>query len=91
MKVRKILHLTLVKRWFNEILERTKKFEYRDIKPYWTKRLFDDDWTAKEFDVIVFKNGYSKDAPMMKVEFKGVKTNEKTGSYEILLGKVLEE
>ena len=68
----------------------SQEIEYREIKPYWTKRLFDDDGNAKEFDVIVFKNGYSKDAPMMKVEFNGVRINEKSGEYEILLGEVLE-
>lgn len=86
----KNLHLTLMKRWFDEILAGTKKIEYREIKPYWTKRLFDENGNPKHYDLIVFRNGYSKDAPEMKVEFKGVRINEKTGSYEILLGNVLE-
>ena len=37
----KILHLTLHRKWFKQILTGTKKIEYREIKPYWTKRLFD--------------------------------------------------
>lgn len=52
----KILHLTLMKKWFNEILARSKKIEYREIKPYWTKRLFNEDGSPKEYDVIYFRN-----------------------------------
>lgn len=36
-----ILHLTLKKKWFDMILSGEKKEEYREIKPYWCKRLFD--------------------------------------------------
>ena len=36
--------------------------EYREIKPYWDKRL------NKQYDVIQFRNGYSKDAPKMTIE-----------------------
>ncbi|MDH3353566.1 MAG: ASCH domain-containing protein [Nanoarchaeota archaeon] len=89
----KILHLTLMKKWFDEILSGVKKFEYRDIKPYWTKRLFNEDKTAKKYDIIYFKNGYSKDCRKMKVEFKGVGFGEFEGRkvYAIRLGKILWE
>jgi len=83
----KVLHLTLIRRWFIEILKGAKTVEYREIKPYWTKRLFNDDATPKEYDYILFRNGYSKNSPQMKVEFLGVKEK---GRYEIILGKVLE-
>ena len=76
-----------MKKWFDEILVGTKKIEYRDIKPYWTKRLFDKYGRQKKYDFIVFKNGYSKDSPKMKVEFKGILIKDK---YEILLGDVKE-
>lgn len=36
---KKILHLTLKKKWFDMILSGEKKEEYRDLKPYWAKRL----------------------------------------------------
>jgi hypothetical protein len=29
----------LKRQWFAEIVDRTKKIEYREIKPNWTKRL----------------------------------------------------
>jgi hypothetical protein len=90
---KKILHLTLMKRWFDEILAGTKKFEYREIKPYWTKRLFNENGTAKKYDVIYFRNGYSKDCRKMKVEFLGVKRGVWNGEkvYAIKLGKILQE
>ena len=83
----KILHLTLMKKWFIDILEGKKKIEYREIKPYWTKRLFTANGTPIIYDHISFRNGYAKDAPTMNVEFLGVKEKEK---YEIILGNILE-
>lgn len=84
----KTLHLTLHKKWFDQILAGTKKIEYREIKPYWTKRLFNDDGTQKKFDVIFFRNGYSKNCRKMKVEFKGIRKGK--NQYEVLLGKILD-
>ena len=82
----KILHLTLFRKWFIEILKGKKKIEYRIVKPYWTKRLLDSDGIPKKYEYIIFKNGYSKNAPEMKVEFLGIRKNKE---YESLLGKVL--
>jgi len=83
MNQKNILHLTLLKKWFDLIASGGKTKEFRDIKPYWTKRLL-----GKNFDEIYFKNGYSKNAPFMRVEWKGMK--KENGKYVILLGKVLE-
>lgn len=35
------LHLTLKKQWFEKIFCHSKRQEYREIKPYWLKRLYD--------------------------------------------------
>lgn len=35
----KILYLTLKKQWFDLISSGVKNEEYREIKPYWIKRL----------------------------------------------------
>lgn len=59
----KILHLTLKRQWLDMIASGEKREEYRELKPYWHKRLY-----LKSFDVIVFRNGYSKDAPSMRVQ-----------------------
>jgi len=82
----KILHLTLHKIYFDQILEGSKKIEYREIKPYWTKRFFDKQGKPITYDLIFFKNGYNKNSPTMEVEWKGIKKNKQ---YEISLGKVL--
>ena len=59
----RILHLTLKKKWFDMIQSGSKKEEYREIKDYWANRLL------KEYDVISFRNGYSKNAPQFLIEF----------------------
>lgn len=66
----KTLHLTLFRRWFIDILEGIKTEEYREIKPFWAKRLF------QHYDTVTFRNGYAKNAPVMVVEFKGVEVKK---------------
>lgn len=46
----KVLHLTLKKKWFDMILSGEKKEEYREIKPYWIKRLIQIDYPKEEKD-----------------------------------------
>ena len=65
--VMRTLHLTLKKEWFNMIKSGVKKEEYREIKPYWTKRFI-----KENFDKVQFKNGYSKDSPTMTFELKEI-------------------
>ena len=83
----KILHLNLYRKYFDAIVNGTKTTEYREVTPYWSKRLED-----REYDVIKFRNGYAKDAPTMLVEIKcvGKVTFQTTPTYAIQLGKVLE-
>lgn len=72
-----MLTLPIKKKWFDMIKSGEKKEEYREIKPYYDKRLFDycrlvaleeyahDVWGHPEFEVI-FRNGYSKTSPKIK-------------------------
>jgi hypothetical protein len=83
----KILYLTLFKEFFDKILSGEKVEEYRDKKEYWEKRLFEKNKPIK-YDFVVFKNGHSKHAPEIKVEYKGLR--EDKGCYAIILGKVIE-
>jgi hypothetical protein len=78
---KKVLRLTLKKKWFDMISSGEKKEEYREIKPYWKVRLTDQkkiwarpqsQWKFNKFDVVEFKNGYGKNAPTITVEFKGI-------------------
>lgn len=74
-----------------------KKEEYRELKPYWVNRLCHEfkgaiggefmnrhaviSYTFKSFDVVRFKNGYSKDAPVMDVECKEIKIDTGFGGW----------
>lgn len=73
----KILHLTLKKKWFDMIASGEKPYEYREVKPYWTKRLFESKWdddekvwkiSPKKYDIVRFRNGYTKNAPTIDVQ-----------------------
>ena len=79
----KILHLNLYRKYFDAILNGEKTIEYRDITPYWSKRL-----ECRHYDVIQFRNGYAKVAPVMIVGHKGMDVDD--GRYAIQLGKILE-
>ena len=81
----KTLHLNLYRKYFDAILKGDKTIEYRDITPYWSKRL-----EGRHYDVIQFRNGYAKIAPVMIVEYKGLVTDDLYGRYAIQLGKILE-
>ena len=59
------LHMTLKREWFVKILHGQKTEEYREVKPYWTRRL------AHQYGTITFRNGYEADSPVMEVEYLG--------------------
>jgi hypothetical protein len=88
----KTLHLTLKKRWFDMIASGEKTEEYREIKPYWSRRL-----ESKNFDAIQFRNGYSKNAPTMIVSLVDIVKSvgcKKWGApsdqvYVLKLGKII--
>lgn len=82
MPPRSILHLTLKREYFAAIAAKTKRVEYRKQKAYWKKRL-----VGRTYDAIKFRNGYSKNAPEMLVEFRGVRRDGK--DYAIRLGRIL--
>ena len=73
-----------------------KREEYREIKPYWTKRLDD---CMKRYDKILFRNGYNKSSPRVLVELVGCKIgrdgNTEWGSpvegqvFILSLGKII--
>ena len=72
----KVLHLTLKKKWFWMIVSGEKKEEYREIKPYWIKRLKESDEAFKQFDVVCFRNGYSKSASKVWVRCNGIRVGD---------------
>jgi len=79
---KEVLHLTLHKKWFDQILSGKKKIEYREATSYWKSRL-----EGKSYKYIHFVNGYGAHRPWMDVKFLGAVKNNVI--YEIKLGKVL--
>ncbi len=91
----RILHLTLKKKWFDLIAKGEKCVEYREIKPYWKKRLLvyhNQYYGIKEYDEVHFRNGYKRTSPFMKVEWKGLHNDVFEGKrcFAIELGRILE-
>ena len=86
-------HLTIKKKWFDMILSGEKTEEYRDIKPYYNLRLI-----GQDYDTVVFRNGYTANAPQFTIELKNI--TQSTGNPEwgaeegktyfvLLLGKII--
>ena len=69
MPINKELILPIKRKWFDMILERIKKEEYREIKDYWTKRFQKIGLLDKYGDLtysgatVLFRNGYSSKSP----------------------------
>jgi hypothetical protein len=68
MPKKSVLHLNLKREYFAEIASKKKRTEFRAYTPYWKSRL-----ASRDYDVICFRNGYSKKAPEMLVQFLGVR------------------
>lgn len=64
----KILDLVLKKQWFDMIKDGNKREEYREIKPYWTKRLTNTDGSFKNFTHIKFRCGYTNQFIVYRIE-----------------------
>ena len=65
--------LPIKKKWFDMILSGEKKEEYRDIKPFYARRIGEylrdrysrvlRDFSRDHIVDVLFRNGYSKDSP----------------------------
>lgn len=51
----KVLYLSLKKKWFDLIKSGVKKEEYREIKPFWEKRLLDYKAIKADVQALTFK------------------------------------
>ena len=90
----KTLNLVLKRKWFDMIKSGEKKEEYSELKEYWRSRLF-----GKEYDVVTFYHGYSKDRESITFEVKSIhigRGREEWGGdgfktfFIIELGKLIE-
>jgi hypothetical protein len=86
MSTKRTLKLSLERQFFDAIATGHKAEEYRDRKEYWATRL-----EGRDYDTIIFRNGYGPKVPEMEVEFKGVRKTTRKGDaiYAIQLGKIL--
>lgn len=58
MKINLELILTLKKEWWDKILNGEKTHEYREVKPYWTTRIYYNN--IQKVHLILFRLGYTK-------------------------------
>lgn len=62
----KPLFLILKKKYFDQIKSGQKTEEFRLLTPYFVKRL-----VGRQYDSIIFQNGYAKTSPRLTVEYLG--------------------
>lgn len=93
-----MLTFNLKKQWFDKIKSGEKTHEYREVKPYWTRRLtkeifgvalnydpYYDEWSVKQAKTC-FMNGMllEKDKPRIYVKLKSIRIiNGKTTDLAI--------
>lgn len=65
---RRVLRLTLKRKWFDMIASGRKREEYRAPGKWILSRL-----EGKDYDAVEFKNGYGQNVPTMLVEYRGWK------------------
>ena len=76
----------LKREYFEQIVDGTKRVEYREIKPYWTRRL---DGIQCPF-LLRLINGMVGNAPEVTVRIDRIQENRRTGNYELHIGRVVE-
>jgi hypothetical protein len=76
---------TIKRQWLRDIVAGRKKVEYREIKPYWTRRLAT---VASPFELRLI-NGMSPTAPEVTVVVTTVRRNRRSRQYELRLGRIL--
>lgn len=83
---KKVLTLSVKKEWFDKIVSNEKKEEYREIKPYWIKRLttncevvydvVSETYCGKvlyrPYTHVLFINGYGDDKPRIEKEIESI-------------------
>jgi hypothetical protein len=77
---------TIKREWLAKIANRTKRIEYRELKPYWVKRLS----RVHVPFLLRLINGMQADAPEITVVVTKVRKNFRSGHFELVLGKIVE-
>ena len=76
---------TIKRQWLSQIIEGVKRIEYRQIKPYWTRRLKD---ISLPFELRLI-NGMNPPVPEVTVLIRKVTMDRREGVYELHIKKVL--
>jgi hypothetical protein len=79
------LTTTIKRPWLAKIIAGTKKIEYRQIKPYWTKRLKS---VARPFELRLI-NGMNPPVPEVTVLIYKVTTDRRERVYALHIKKVI--
>jgi hypothetical protein len=79
------LTTTIKREWLREIVSGRKTIEYREIKPYWERRLSD---ISIPFHLRLI-NGMSKAAPEVAVEVGQIVRNTRQGTFDLHITKIL--
>lgn len=82
---RERLTTTIKRPWLAEIVAGTKKIEYRQIKPYWTKRLKN---IGLPFELRLM-NGMNPPIPEVTVLIHRITKNHRLKKYELHIKSVL--
>ena len=75
---------TILRHWLDEIVAGRKTVEYRDVKPYWTKRL---EGIETPFELRII-NGMRRNAPEATLLIERVSKSD--GRYELHIARVLD-
>jgi hypothetical protein len=76
---------TIEREWLTEIIAGTKKIEYRQIKPYWTKRFAK---VSVPFELRLL-NGMNPPVPEVTVLIHRITKDRRAGGYRLHIKKVL--
>jgi hypothetical protein len=76
---------TIEREWLAEIIAGTKKIEYRQIKPYWTKRF---EKVSLPFELRLL-NGMNPPIPEVTVLIHKITKDRRAGEYQLHIKKVM--
>lgn len=76
---------TIKREWLREIVAGRKRVEYRQIKPYWTKRL----GAVKAPFLLRLINGMQRRAPEVTIVVRRIRKNSRSGNFELSLGRII--
>lgn len=84
-----ILKIFIKGKWFDEIVAKRKKIEYREVGSFWISRLYDANNKKRLYDQIEFINGFKTDARRVTTGFEGFK--KRGEEFQISIGRIIKK